>query len=207
MFHNEILPDFFKCCLEACFTTALLSFTVKVVCQGAHLRLLYVLCRLLKTGRVSLKFIVLLPYSTCYLSRCRLSFRCSMSKCVMQSAVWDSEAQQDMSVQRPFCPDFPCKSVMHIISGNLFYSLSKDTFSHSSVITAYSQAVICTTCVWKHLGVFLPIILARDESHLQPCSSSNKSFLSEHKDDWWARHLRHTHWLDKEWSAAKQTGQ
>lgn len=150
--------------------------------------------------------IVALQYM-CYLSRCRLSFRCSMSKCVMQSAVWDSEAQQDMSVQRPFCPDFPCKSVMHIISGNLFYSLSKDTFSHSSVITAYSQAVICTTCVWKHLGVFLPIILARDESHLQPCSSSNKSFLSEHKDDWWARHLRHTHWLDKEWSAAKQTGQ
>lgn len=80
-----------------------------------------------------------------------------------------------MSMQRPFCPVFPCKPVMLIFPGNLFYSQSDDTFSHSSVITAYSQAIICTTCVWRHLGVFLPIISARDESHLQPSSSFNKS--------------------------------
>lgn len=116
---------------------------------------------------VLFRFGLLFPYSTCI-------------TCLDISSLWDvawanvycsqlREAVrhnktcqlQYMSMQRPFCPVFfPCKSVMLIIPGNLFHTLSKDTFSHRSVITAYSQAIMHSACVWKHLGVFLPIILA-----------------------------------------------
>lgn len=93
MFQKEILPDFFKCCLEPCFTPPLFSFTMKVGCQRAHLRLLYVFPCLLKTGGVSILF------PLCYLSRHLRSLRCFMSICVIQSAVLGSETGQGMLVQ------------------------------------------------------------------------------------------------------------
>lgn len=149
---------------------------MKVVCQGAHLKLCCAPPSPQDRGGVSFKYngIVLLRRMH-YLSRRLLSLRCSMRKRAIQSAVWGSEAWPDMSVAvhvngKTILPFFlyiyiyiylPSKSVMHIVPSSLFYSVSEDTFSHRSVITANSQRRrMYYLCVWKHLGVFWPIILS-----------------------------------------------
>lgn len=151
MFHKEISLDFLSAA-SSHVSPQRCSFTVKVGCQGAHLRLLYASQSL--QDRKSILWIhhIFPQHYMFYPSRHLLSLRCSMGKFIMQSAMWDREAEQDMSVAlyvntNPSYPVFPCRSIIDIVPDNMFYSLSEDTFTHSSVITAFSQAIMCITCV------------------------------------------------------------
>lgn len=166
MFYNEILPDFFfcKCRPEPCFTAAPLAL---FRCESCPSESSFQATVCAPPGGMSVLYIrrVVPPRRMHYLSSRR-----SMSERVTHSQLTRRCQPHFASTQRPcFFPS--CKSITRIVPGNLFYALSEDAFSHSSVITAYSQAIMCTTCVWKHLGVFSPIISAGDESHFQPSSS------------------------------------
>lgn len=156
MFHNEILPDFFKCCLELCFTTGLLFFYYESCLSGSSFEATVGAPPSPQDRKeCPFKFIGLFPYSTCVVCLdVSCLFRCSMSKCELQSALWYNEAQQDIHCQ---CKDHFALFFCHAHHPQQPILLTKYTFSHSSVITAYSQAMICTTCVWKHLGLFCPL--------------------------------------------------
>lgn len=139
------------------------KLTVRVLIWG------YCMCS--SISRVSFKFIYCTS-TTCLGVFCLRDV--SMSKCVMLSAVWDR-------TRHASCTTYQCKYHFFRKSHHpwqlvLLTTASQDTCSHSSVRAAYSKAIMCAAGVWKHLGVFMPVILASDEFYLQPSSSSNKSF-------------------------------
>lgn len=187
MFHKEILPGFFfffflKCCLKPCFTTALFSLTTRAGCQRAHLRLLYVLLHLLRTGGVSFKFIVLFPVRYMYyLSRHlpssemfheekRNAVSCVRRRGRTRHVIWTARR-----CKSHFCPVFPHKSY-HPWQPISLPTVSKEPFSHSSVITAYSQAIMCTACVCGSICVFFcPLFQPVMNLISRPSSLSNKS--------------------------------
>lgn len=171
MFHKEILPDFFffffKCCLKPCFTTALFSLTMRAGCQRAHLRLLYVLLHLLQTGEYPLNSSYCSPYTTCITCldisrhlRCSTSKKCNAVSCVRRRGRTRHVIWTTRRCESHFCPVFPHKSY-HPWQPISLTTVSKEPFSHSSVITAYSQAIMCAACVCGSICVFFAHYFSR----------------------------------------------